>query len=202
MNKNIVQNLLTEEPLENFFKFYSNYRDILKSNPNDFFDFCLNTPIGFFIWVYLLNYYVYTYINKSIIKKRKIHTFNEFKDYYNPDMLTKDEWGNSFWFVIHTTALYGFGESLDTSDNQHIGNTLNKLVFHYKAMLSCLQYVLPCPKCRNHLHENLKLLDLNAYTTSRLKLFEFSVKLHNIVNKSLSKKELNIDEVLNIYIPK
>ena len=69
MDKSVSSFLLNDEGLENFFNFYSNYRDILKTNPNDFFEFCLNTPIGFFIWVYLLNYYVFNYINKSNIKK-------------------------------------------------------------------------------------------------------------------------------------
>ena len=70
---------------------------------------------------------------------------------------------------------------------------------NYKTMLSCLQYILPCPKCRQHLIDNLALIDIDNCGNDRIALFRCSWELHNIVNESLGKRKPSFQEALGYY---
>jgi hypothetical protein len=100
--------------------------------------------------------------------------------------LSKEEWGNSLWFVMHVSALYGTGDIYSIFEN-------------YKAMLSCMQYILPCPKCREHLINNLAYIDIDNCGGDRMALFRCSFDLHNIVNESLGKRQPSFQEALGYY---
>ncbi len=62
--------------------------------------------------------------------------------------------------------------------------------------------------CRNHLKENLIQDHIDEYTIElrkcqhgkrKNKLFEWSVNLHNIVNKSIDKPAIDLETAYNIY---
>jgi len=191
MNKDTITTLLETRSLENFFIINPDLSSAIsnssKYNYSEtiFLDYCIQSEVLMFKWVYLLQSYIYITINKYgnyIV----IPTFNQTKDMFKVDNVTKDDWGNAIWFIIHTTALYSTSTMEETFEN-------------YKAMLSCLQYLLPCPKCRKHLRSNLSLIDIDYCRNSREKLFECSWKLHNIVNKSLNKYEPTLLEARQKY---
>ncbi len=175
---------------------YPNYIDIMKTSPETFFISCLQHSQSLFIWVYLL----YAFILASL--HTRSNSLNSLRDEYQYDKLSKYDWGRPLWYIIHTTSLYA-------------PEPIKEYSFGcYYEILNSLQYLLPCPKCRNHLKENLKLIPLDSCDRSRENLFRCSVKLHNIVNKSINDeyREKNIkdrskykhiytfEEALKLYI--
>lgn len=187
MTSTVKTMLLSNPDLQQFFNIYSNVAEVVKysSNQFEFLDFCLKSNFTAFIWVYLMQSYYIILLNKygNFVK---IPSFNNFKSSYDPDKLSKDDWGNSLWFIIHVSALYGTGDMYDIFEN-------------YKAMLSCLQYLLPCPKCRQHLINNLGMIDIDNCGSDRISLFRCSWELHNIVNESLGKKKPSLQEAIGYY---
>ncbi len=190
MTPNVKSLLLNNYDLQNFFRIYINVYDMIKASDSrlqtvDFLDYCVKNNFTMTIWIYLLHCYIIILQNKSG-NFIQIPTFKSIRDMYDPDILTKDEWGNSVWFIIHVSALYSTGD-------------MKTIFYNYKAMLSCLQYILPCPKCKAHLIDNLTLIDIDECSNSKEDLFRCSWKLHNIVNKSLNKYQPSLEEAIRYY---
>jgi hypothetical protein len=192
MDETVAMSLLEDSTLKYFFISNPDLNNVVNQTPKYnyshtiFLDYCLQSEDLMFKWVYLLQTYIFMTMNKYgnyIV----IPSFNKTKEMYRIENMSKDDWGNVIWFIIHTTALYSTTSMDETFEN-------------YKAMLSCLQYLLPCPKCRNHLRSNLRFIDIDYCKQNREKLFECSWKLHNIVNKSLNKYEPTLSEARQIYI--
>jgi hypothetical protein len=63
--------------------------------------------------------------------------------------------------------------------------------------------ILPCPLCRNHYKENLKLNPLNDNILElKLKLVIWLINMHNYVNKQLGKNEISIeDSLVSLFYP-
>jgi len=187
MNSNVKNLLLSNPDLQQFFRVYSNIAEVMKysSSQFEFLDYCSKSNFSMFIWIYLMQAYFIILLNKygNYIK---IPKFNEFRSSYDPDKLSKDDWGNSLWFIMHTSAIYAAGEMYEVFEN-------------YKAMLSCLQYILPCPKCKQHLIDNLANIDIDNCAGSRTALFRCSWELHNIVNESLGKRQPSLQEAMGYY---
>lgn len=108
---------------------------------------------------------------------------------FDKNLLSKEVWGNPTWFVIHFSSMhspipFNFDWALS-----------------YKAFISCLMFMIPCPKCRAHLMENLPKNHIDDYLYSRDSIFEWSVRLHNIVNESIDKPILSLLEARQLYNP-
>lgn len=185
MKPHVVHSLLSTVP--KFWQFYPQYKRAIQDYPSDFFTLCSKSNESMFIWTYLLQ----TYIFKSFIDlghNITLPTLNEMKELYNPERLSKYDWGPPLWFVIHMSALYA-PEPLERSFNE------------YRELLGCLQYLLPCPKCRDHLATNLLTINLNNCAKTNYDLFRCSWELHNKVNKDNNKPLLTFNEALQLYIP-
>jgi hypothetical protein len=91
-----------------------------------------------------------------------------------------------FWFLLHTCSLYA-PEPIDQSFRQ------------YYDMMKALRYLLPCPKCRTHLTQNLHYIDFERCPRTREELFKCSWKLHNIVNQSNQKPTIGLQEAFALY---
>jgi hypothetical protein len=89
-------------------------------------------------------------------------------------MQTKD-WGPHFWSMIHYTAL-GYPE---------IPTQIYKE--KYKVFFENLGFILPCKQCSFNYNRHLRELPIDSFLENRNKLFEWTVKLHNIVNKETGK---------------
>ena len=96
-----------------------------------------------------------------------------------------DLWGPKLWQSIHFIAL-GYPDKPTESD-----------VINYYRFFSNLWHVIPCYKCSINYKNHLKELPIDTYLSSKMKLFEWSVLLHNIVNKELGKNEISINDALN-----
>ena len=94
-------------------------------------------------------------------------------------------WGPSMWRSIHIIALnYPF----DPTEQQQIA---------CRQFFESLQHMLPCSVCQKNYRQ--KLADNPIELESRKDLFEWTVKIHNIVNGCLGKRDYPLREVLEIY---
>lgn len=143
---------------------------------------------GLFSWSVDLHLYLDKKF-KLVDEKSRI-TGETLCEKYAVQTLFKDVWGPALWKVIHLAPLI-------------IDSTETELKTHsYKALMSCLQIVLPCPICRVHFRKNLPKIIIDDYIHSPRGLFLWSVAMHNEVNASLDKKIYTVDEALAIYIKK
>ncbi len=150
----------------------------IEENPiNDFLSSCNRT----FYWTYLLRKFVSQETNTAY------PSLDECFEYYNPNNITKKRWGNAVWYLIHFLA-----KSLPKriSESEAIS---------YKAMIVCLQNLLPCEVCRTHMKEHLREFHIDDYLKSRDDIFEWTVILHNKVSQSLGKHQITLEEAKMIY---
>jgi len=89
-------------------------------------------------------------------------------------------WGRQAWHFIHMVAL-SYPETPTETDKEK-----------YLSFLQILEYVLPCPICGFHFNENMKKNPPRL--ESRQEFFNWTVDMHNEVNKSNGKSTLNYDE--------
>lgn len=102
--------------------------------------------------------------------------------------LNPDHWGPYLWAAIHLVCL-GAPEQFDAVSQ-----------LGYREFFTNLAYVLPCPACRSHLQEHLQTLPIDsALAGGRDTLFEWSVKLHNMVNKSNGKEEMPLEKARELW---
>lgn len=91
-------------------------------------------------------------------------------------------WGKYIWTSIHFIAL-GYPDK-PTQEDAH----------NYKQFYHDLWKVLPCYKCSVNYQRHLSELPIDPYLKDNMSLFEWTVKLHNIVNKELGKREWTLEE--------
>lgn len=156
-----------------------------KSVKYPFLSLCLSSSTTLFVFLYLYQSFILIYHNKQGHNIQIPH-YTQMLDLYNINKINKYDWGRPIWFILHTVALYG------PSD---IHSTFKE----YKQMLTCLQYLLPCTKCRTHLSNNLTKINIDTCARTREDLFKCSWELHNIVNKDTNKPVLSLHEALSIY---
>jgi hypothetical protein len=89
-------------------------------------------------------------------------------------------WGPQAWHFIHMVAL---SYPLEPND---------EMKEKYFNFFKSLCYTLPCPTCSRHYEENFK--SNPPRLNSRKELFNWTVDLHNKVNKSNNKPELSYDD--------
>jgi len=95
-----------------------------------------------------------------------------------------DIWGPSGWTFIHSIA-YDYPETPDTA-------TQRRAI----EFIVSLTYLLPCKKCRFHLKNHLVEYDLDDVVRSKSNFFNFTVDLHNEVNRSLNKPVISYEDAL------
>ena len=99
-----------------------------------------------------------------------------------------DAWGSSAWKFLHYTAL-AYPENPTEEEKKN-----------YMIFFTSLEHVLPCPTCAKNFKGNLEKFPLEEALTNNQLLFQWTVNIHNEVNKELSKKEYSYKEALDIYI--
>lgn len=179
---------LLKQNCKNFFQTYPSYLEALQLSENiqdGFLRVCLQSSDSLFIFIYLFQCFILIMHNKQGHNVNIPH-FVDMKYLYDPEKIDKFDWGRPLWFILHTIALYA-------------PEPLTESFKHYKQILSCLQHLLPCPKCRFHLSENLQKINIDQCSRTRQELFKCSWDLHNIVNKDTNKPILSFYEALQIY---
>lgn len=88
-----------------------------------------------------------------------------------------DLWGPSVWKALHLIAL-AYPREPDDDD-----------IYAYKRFFYALANVLPCAMCSANYIANLSECKIDPYLKSG-KLFEWTVEMHNIVNRENDKPEI------------
>ena len=96
-------------------------------------------------------------------------------------------WGPGAWKLIHYAAL-AYPENPTNEDKQN-----------YMNFFTSLQYILPCPACAKNFKKNLEKFPLRESLDNNKTLFQWTVDIHNEVNKESNKKEYSYEEALEIY---
>lgn len=94
---------------------------------------------------------------------------------YNPNY-----WGKQGWHFIHFVCL-NYPDQPSKEDKTK-----------YKSFFELLPIVMPCPPCGINFEENMKKHAIRL--ESKKELFEWSVDMHNEVNKETNKRIITYDE--------
>ena len=97
-------------------------------------------------------------------------------------------WGKYVWISLHLIAL-GYPNTPSKTEKE---------VFY--KFFSEFYKILPCEVCSEHMKTHLisqPLTDVHLADTHSL--FEWTVSIHNEVNKQLNKKIINIDQAYSIF---
>jgi hypothetical protein len=146
----------------------------------------LSTNSRAFYWTYLLHEFINLQLNKNYS-----FTFEDAKELYDSDNIDKKIWGNAIWDIIHILAKY-----IPTDSNGKIPKEA-KLIF--MDFINCIQKLLPCELCRNHMIINMKKYNIEKYLDNRTDLFTWTVTIHNEVNKDNNKKKMSVKEAWILY---
>jgi hypothetical protein len=96
-------------------------------------------------------------------------------------------WGPNLWRSIHFIAL-GYPDQPTPNDVQN-----------YYELFTNLWKVIPCYKCSINYKRHLDELPIDTFLTTKMKLFEWTVILHNIVNKELGKNQIAFEDAIELY---
>jgi hypothetical protein len=98
------------------------------------------------------------------------------------------QWYHCTWSTIHYLAL-GYPELPSPDDKSN-----------YKAFFLALGPVLPCKKCSVNYQRHLQEIPIDPYLANTTTLFEWTVKLHNIVNRENNKPEWTVEQARRHYL--
>lgn len=98
------------------------------------------------------------------------------------EQITPGVWGPVLWRAIHFVAL-GYPENPTAEHVQSYGN----------FFVEALPDVIPCKMCSDNYKRHLNELPISPFLHEggKHKLFEWTVEMHNIVNKELGKSKFN-----------
>ena len=100
--------------------------------------------------------------------------------------INAENWGKQAWHFLHTIC-YNYPEQPTEADKKD-----------YTEYIDAFQRVLPCPYCAEHFKELLVVLPPKF--DNKAELFNWSVDIHNEVNKTNGKPVLSYEQALEELI--
>lgn len=100
------------------------------------------------------------------------------------------EWGPAMWLAIHSTAAC-YPVNPTVADRAR-----------YLAFYESLGWVLPCKSCAQSYRTFLASGDVALHPedfTTRVKLFDWTVRLHNAINRKLGKPQFSARVAYDAY---
>ena len=101
--------------------------------------------------------------------------------------MNQNIWGPPFWLTLHTIS---FNYPLKPTEQDKI---------NYKNFYTSFQNVIPCSICKKNYIRHLKEHTIDNYLSSRRKLSEWVIDMHNMVNGETGKKILSYEVVIKKY---
>ena len=103
--------------------------------------------------------------------------------------LGPDVWGPHGWKFLHFVAI-GYPKNPTDEDK-----------LNYKNFFTMIPNILPCSICSDHYSKNLIKYPLtNEILTDRIKLFNWTVDMHNEVNITNNKNKINYDLAFKLLL--
>ena len=96
-------------------------------------------------------------------------------------------WGPPFWFVLHTIAI-----------NYPLQPTFIERRSHYEFFRN-LQSVIPCEECRKNYSAHFKQYPIDAFLDSKYALLQWTIIMHNLVNRLHGTPTMTTEEVVQLY---
>ena len=96
-------------------------------------------------------------------------------------------WGPHAWFFLHTITL-SYPENPSETDKKQM----------YDFFMS-LSNIIPCLNCMKHFKNHLNKYPITPFLDNRDLLVSWLVMLHNMVNVSIKKPTMTVDEVVALY---
>lgn len=98
-------------------------------------------------------------------------------------------WGPHLWAYLHYSAI------------NYPTKPTRKQQQDMKEWLCCLSATIPCKNCSTHYNKYIEQhrSQMDNICSSRDKLFNFLVDIHNKVNKRNGKREISYEEAKQIY---
>lgn len=137
-----------------------------------------------FQWTYELHSYV------NLVKKKRGQLANDITleqalgKYTN---ITKTDWGNSFWFIIHYIAA-----NLPERLNEQTQTA-------FIALIMCIRFLLPCEECKYHMTEYILKTDIKPFMHHGKTAFQYTWAFHNAVSSRVKKPMIQFQDALNLY---
>ncbi len=96
-------------------------------------------------------------------------------------------WGPFFWYVLH---IISFNYPLNPS-------YADKRIYH--DFYVNLKDLIPCSNCQKHFRQHLHSNPITPALDSRSDLVKWVIQMHNLVNISLGKPIMTVEEVIAAY---
>lgn len=92
------------------------------------------------------------------------------------------------WRFLHLAAL-GYPEQAEQEDADR-----------YERFFDALGEVLPCPSCGANYKKHLSQLPIRPFLSGRDALFDWTVRLHNLVNEQSGKAPVTVEQAKTTFI--
>lgn len=107
--------------------------------------------------------------------------------YRMPGRIPPSTWGPFFWHTMHLVAL-GYPKKPTYAEKRAA-----------KEFYESFTHLIPCPVCKMHYAEHLKKNPVTPSLDTKSDLFEWTVRIHNLVNKDLDKPLYTEAEAVLFY---
>ena len=104
-----------------------------------------------------------------------------------PGSIPPTTWGPFFWHTMHLVAL-GYSNQPTYAEKRAA-----------KEFYESFTHLIPCPICKLHYTDHLKNNPITPSLDNRQDLFQWTVKIHNLVNKDLGKPEYTDTDAIAFY---
>ena len=157
----------------------------IRQNPPSKYTGCSDKT---FEWTYKLRVY-YNMVLKRRGQPSETMTLNQLREQYT--VITKTDWGNATWFVMHYMSA-------------NLPVTLNPTVStSFKAFVVCLSFLIPCEECKSHMNKYIENSEIDTYLKTGNDAFGWTWYFHNQVNQRTGKPTVDFNQALSMYtIPK
>jgi len=101
--------------------------------------------------------------------------------------MSKKVWGPKLWYIIHNIAY----------NSPKINIYENYYKYFYNIIIT---NIIPCNICASHYKKNLDKINIDLYLNSKTNLIQWSILMHNEVNKSNGKNIYSFDEGMKMIV--
>ncbi len=101
-------------------------------------------------------------------------------------------WAPLTWYMFHKLA-YDYHTSINANDQE-------KRKESFLKFFQSMRTIIPCKTCRNHFIENTNMEEYKIEENmTPEKIFSWTVRLHNLVNKMHNKKIYSVEDAKKLY---